>query len=254
MSPTCVSARPPSRRRVSCAQRLVELRELSAQRERELDLIVYELGEIDEVSPDEGEYERLRAARERLRRLDALCGAAGLGVEALAPDAGVREHNSQPAGTQLLAAAVAQMDALAGLDPTLDALAERMHALIDRGRRSRCRPARLPRRCRRARTGQLAARRRRGDAGRHRTAPERHRAPDAQARRLDPDGARARQPLTRPPPGTGRRRGRAHTGHRAARPGRSQPRPTRGRAQDRTRRTPRRGSPGRSASSWPRWP
>jgi len=111
-------------------QRLQELRDLSAQRERELDLIEYELGEIDEVAPDEGEYERLRAARERLRRLDALCGAAGLGVEALAPDAAAREHSAAPAGTQLLAAAVAQMDALSGIDPTLDALAVRMHALV----------------------------------------------------------------------------------------------------------------------------
>jgi DNA repair protein RecN (Recombination protein N) len=111
-------------------QRLQELRELSAQRERELGLIEYELGEIDEVAPDEGQYEQLRVARERLRRLDALCAAAGTGVEALAPDVGARGESTQPGGTQLLAVAVAQMDALGGVDPTLDGLAERMHALI----------------------------------------------------------------------------------------------------------------------------
>jgi DNA repair protein RecN (Recombination protein N) len=111
-------------------QRLEELRELSTQRERELGLIEYELGEIDEVAPDEGQYEQLRLARERMRRLDALCAAAGAGAEALAPDVGARGESTQPGGTQLLAVAVAQMDSLVGVDPTLDGLAERMHALI----------------------------------------------------------------------------------------------------------------------------
>ena len=66
--------------------RLQELRELSSQRERELELLEYELAEIDASAPDESEHERLLAARERLRRLDALCAAAGAGAEALAPE------------------------------------------------------------------------------------------------------------------------------------------------------------------------
>src|ERR1035437_4092207 len=57
-------------------QRLAELGELAAQRERELDLLEFELGEIDALAPDEREHEQLLAARERLRRLDALPIAA----------------------------------------------------------------------------------------------------------------------------------------------------------------------------------
>ncbi len=108
----------------SSEAQLGELRELSAQRERELDLLAYELAEIDALAPEEGEYERLLAVRERLRRLDALRAAAGAGAEALAPDSG------EGAGAaQLAAAACGRLEALAGVDPALDALAERMRSL-----------------------------------------------------------------------------------------------------------------------------
>jgi DNA repair protein RecN (Recombination protein N) len=105
-------------------ERLHGLRELSAQRERELDLLAYELAEIDALAPDEGEHERLLAARERLRSLDALCTAAGAGAEALSPESG-----EQGGAAQLVAGAAARLDAIAGVDPALDALAERMRAM-----------------------------------------------------------------------------------------------------------------------------
>jgi DNA repair protein RecN (Recombination protein N) len=105
-------------------QRLESLRELSAQRERELDLLAYELGEIDALDPDADEHERLLGARERLRRIDALRAGAGAGAEALAPESG-----ESSGAVQLLAGALAGLDALAGVDPTLDALAERTRAL-----------------------------------------------------------------------------------------------------------------------------
>jgi len=106
-------------------RRLRELRELDGARERELDLLRYELDEIDSVAPREREHERLLAARERLRRLDALRSAAGVGAEALVPDSG------ESAGSvQLVAGAVSGLDALAGVDPRLDALTERMRALL----------------------------------------------------------------------------------------------------------------------------
>jgi DNA repair protein RecN (Recombination protein N) len=104
--------------------RLEELRELSAQRERELDLLAYELGEIDEVSPSEDEHERLLGARERLRRLDALRTAAGAAAGALAPDSG-----EAPGAAQTIAAGMGALEALTGVDPALDLLAERMRAL-----------------------------------------------------------------------------------------------------------------------------
>ncbi len=105
-------------------ERLQELRELAGARERELDLLEFELAEIDDAAPDQGEYERLLAARERLRRHDALRSAAGAAAEALAPD------SAQGAGVAtLLAGAGASLDAVAGVDARLDALAERVRAV-----------------------------------------------------------------------------------------------------------------------------
>jgi DNA repair protein RecN (Recombination protein N) len=106
-------------------QRLHELGELAEQRERELDLLDYELGEIDAIAPDAGEHEQLLAVRERLRRLDALQAAAGMTAEALAPGAG-----EATGAAQSLPAAVAALDGLAGVDPALDALAERARGVI----------------------------------------------------------------------------------------------------------------------------
>jgi DNA repair protein RecN (Recombination protein N) len=106
-------------------ERLDSLRELSAQREREIDLLAYELSEIDAIAPDEGEHERLLAARERLRSLDALCTAAGAGAEALSPESG-----DAGGAAQLLAGATARLEAIAGVDPALDTLAERMRSVL----------------------------------------------------------------------------------------------------------------------------
>jgi DNA repair protein RecN (Recombination protein N) len=101
---------------------LEELRELAGARERELDLLDHELSEIDEADPDEAERERLLTARERLRRLDALCSAAGFGAEHLSP-----ESAEDPGAVALLAAAAARLDTVADVDPGLDALGERLH-------------------------------------------------------------------------------------------------------------------------------
>jgi DNA repair protein RecN (Recombination protein N) len=106
-------------------ERHAALRELSSQRERELDLLAYELGEIDAVAPSAREQEQLLLARERMRRLDALCAAAGAGADALAGDGG-----ETPGAVQLAAGAAGGLDALAGVDPALDALAERMRSLV----------------------------------------------------------------------------------------------------------------------------
>jgi DNA repair protein RecN (Recombination protein N) len=109
----------------SLEERLQALRELSSQRERELDLLAYELGEIETVAPDEREHEQLLLARERLRRLDALRSAAGAGADALAPDSG-----EALGAVQLVATAAGGLETLGGVDPMLDALAERMRALM----------------------------------------------------------------------------------------------------------------------------
>jgi DNA repair protein RecN (Recombination protein N) len=100
------------------------LRELAGARERELDLLEYEFAEIDDAAPGEDEAERLLGDRERLRQLDALRVAAGLGAQALAPET----PDALGAGA-LLADAALRLDALAGVDPELDALAARCRAL-----------------------------------------------------------------------------------------------------------------------------
>jgi DNA repair protein RecN (Recombination protein N) len=104
---------------------LEELRELSEARGRELELLEHELAEIDDAAPEETEHERLLAARERLRRLDALCSAAAHGAQGLAPDAG-----EDPGALSLLAAAAGGLDAVAGVDPALDGLGERLGAVV----------------------------------------------------------------------------------------------------------------------------
>jgi DNA repair protein RecN (Recombination protein N) len=121
-------------RRAACAAAHAELQdartqlqglqELLGARERELDLLEHELGEIDAADPREGELERLQGERERLRRMDALRAAAGHGAQALAPET----PDALGAGA-LLAQAAARLDSLAGVDPALDKLAGRCRAL-----------------------------------------------------------------------------------------------------------------------------
>jgi DNA repair protein RecN (Recombination protein N) len=105
-------------------ERLEGLHELSGARERELDLLEFELGEIDSAAPAEDELGELLAVRERLRRLDALRSAAGAGADALSPDA-----PEAPGVAPLLAGAAMRLDALVGVDERLDALGERLRAI-----------------------------------------------------------------------------------------------------------------------------
>jgi DNA repair protein RecN (Recombination protein N) len=125
-------------RRAACAaahrevrelrERAEQLRELEDARERELDLLEHELAEIEQAAPGEGEPERLRTERERLRQLDALLAAAGQAAEALAGGQGSDAHDA-PGAAALGAQAAACLEGVAGVDPQLDALAERARAL-----------------------------------------------------------------------------------------------------------------------------
>ncbi|MHB8533103.1 MAG: DNA repair protein RecN [Solirubrobacteraceae bacterium] len=105
-------------------ERLAELRERCADRDRELDLLAYELSEIEELAPDAAEHARLLSAREKLRSLDALREAAAAGEHALAGDDG-----EAPGAAALLALAASRLDALAGLDPALDGLGGRLRGI-----------------------------------------------------------------------------------------------------------------------------
>ena len=101
---------------------LAELQALAGARERELDLLDFELAEIDAAEPSEAEADALRAERERLRHVEALRGASLAAAEAASADEGGVASLLAAGGRGLLGAQ--------GIDPGLDALAERWHALI----------------------------------------------------------------------------------------------------------------------------
>jgi len=102
---------------------LEELRGRAGTRDRDLDLLRFELDEIEEVGPAVEEEQALRAERARLREVDGLRAAAAGGAEALAPADG------DGGAAQLLAGAERLADAVDGADPALDALAERLRGL-----------------------------------------------------------------------------------------------------------------------------
>ena len=65
---------------------LAELRERAGTRDRDLDLLAFEIEEIEALDPTEDEKASLEAERSRLRELDGLlAAAAGAGAEAIAP-------------------------------------------------------------------------------------------------------------------------------------------------------------------------
>jgi DNA repair protein RecN (Recombination protein N) len=102
---------------------LEALRERAGARDRELDLLEWELGEIEAAAPGEAEEAELAAERSRLRNLEGLRLAAGAGIEALAPESG------EGGGAAALAGASRALEAMRGVDAALDGLADRAAAL-----------------------------------------------------------------------------------------------------------------------------
>lgn len=107
------------------AAELAELRERDGSRERDLDLYRYELSEIEAVAPVPEERAEIAAERERLRHAEGLREAASIAHASLA---GADADGGGAAAA--LAQAEAALRGAAGLDPTLDALAERVAALV----------------------------------------------------------------------------------------------------------------------------
>ena len=146
-------------------EELEALRARAGARDRELDLLNWELEEIDRAEPSVEEERSLLAERERLRHLTTLLSAASRGVAALAGDDGALTYGGSdafagggsgafagggsrgfgrggsgassagfdgaPSGcaADALSAAVAALESAAGVDAALDALAERARAL-----------------------------------------------------------------------------------------------------------------------------
>jgi DNA repair protein RecN (Recombination protein N) len=110
---------------------LAELRERAGTRDRDLDLLAFEIEEIESLGPTEEEKDSLSAERSRLRELDGLLAAAGAGAEAIAPsgDGGTGGYAGASGVAGLLADAERLAEPVAGADPELAALAERLTAL-----------------------------------------------------------------------------------------------------------------------------
>jgi DNA repair protein RecN (Recombination protein N) len=102
---------------------LAGLRARAGNRERDLDLLVFEIGEIEALKPDEAEKAELLVERDRLRHLEGLRAASAGGAEALAPE------SDSPGAATLLAEAERLAAGVAGVDAELDALAGRLSAL-----------------------------------------------------------------------------------------------------------------------------
>ena len=99
-----------------------ELGELAGARDRELDLLTFELEEIEAAAPDEAERASLTADRDRLRHQEALVQSATVAAHSLTPEAGT-------GATELLAEAAGRLEQVMAVDPRLRALAERLEAL-----------------------------------------------------------------------------------------------------------------------------
>ena len=103
--------------------RLAELRERAGTRDRDLDLLAFEIEEIEALDPSEEERAGLAGERERLRQMDGLLAAAGGGAEAIASSSG------EGGLAQLLAECEQLAGGVEGVDPRLDELAGRLATL-----------------------------------------------------------------------------------------------------------------------------
>jgi DNA repair protein RecN (Recombination protein N) len=104
-------------------ERLSHLRDRAGARDRELDLLEWELAEIERAAPSEDEEPALESERGRLRHVESLRGAVAAGVGALDGE------EDTGGGALALAAAAQALEAVGGVDAELDALAGRVRAL-----------------------------------------------------------------------------------------------------------------------------
>ena len=101
---------------------LEELRDRAGARDRELDLLEFELGEIEAAEPSEAEDASLHAERGRLRHVEGLRAASLGAAEALQDeDRGIAAALGGPSR---------DLDGVNGVDSELDGLAERFGALL----------------------------------------------------------------------------------------------------------------------------
>ncbi len=102
---------------------MAELRDRDGARERDLDLLRFELSEIEAAAPDPEERHELESERERLRHSEGLRLAAGGALEA------IRGADEDGGASLLLTAVETALAGPAGVDDALDAIAARAAAL-----------------------------------------------------------------------------------------------------------------------------
>ncbi|MCD6016746.1 MAG: repair protein RecN [Solirubrobacterales bacterium] len=101
-----------------------ELRDRAGARERDLDLLRFELSEIEAAAPDAAEAAELEAERERLRHAESLRAAAARALAALSGEA-----EDGGGARAALGEADAGLGAVEGVDAELDRLGERARAV-----------------------------------------------------------------------------------------------------------------------------
>ena len=115
--------------RRDAAARLDEILEARSAESKRVEDARFALSRIDEVAPEQGEYEELEASLPRLQHAEALAKAANDGHEALSGDGGAID---------CLNAAISSLQAVEGFDPALDkvgeALSETVYTLEDASR------------------------------------------------------------------------------------------------------------------------
>jgi len=108
----------------SLERRLAELRERSGARERDIDLLRFELSEIEAAELDADEEVELEETRSRLRHSEGLRSAAATSQSALA---GAGEEGGGAA--EAIGRVVGELTAVEGVDSELDSIAVRARAL-----------------------------------------------------------------------------------------------------------------------------
>src|SRR3954447_26608188 len=106
------------------SRELAAVREREGARERDLDLLRFELAEIEAAAPDPDEEEELTAERDRLRHAERLHTAA---ATALAAIAGAEDDGGGARGA--IGAAEAELAAVDSIDRALDTVAEQVRAV-----------------------------------------------------------------------------------------------------------------------------
>jgi DNA repair protein RecN (Recombination protein N) len=109
---------------VALSRALAELAEREGARERDLDLLRFELAEIEAASPDADEERALEDERDRLRHGEALRTAASRALGAIAG-----EGDDLDGAGGLIGGAERDLAGVEGFDSSLDALTERIRAI-----------------------------------------------------------------------------------------------------------------------------